>query len=394
MSDSFTTEAFTLLGVGIFVIALRSYARVTSVGFGGLQFDDYLMCVAAVIYSLETAAAYIVGAWFHGLANNGMTGEQRKTLDPTSHEFSLRVGGSKTQLVGWSLYTLLLWTLKLCMCHFYSRLTAGLHHLQQRVKIGYALIGVTYIATELSILLGCRNFKQNWQIYPDPGNHCQPAISRIDLYVTVVLNVLTDIYLLSIPIPMLWKASLEIKKKLSLIVIFGGGVFVMMAGILRCALIIKDPINGAQAAGSWAVRETFVAVVIGNVPMIYSLTRRGVEKVYSMGASRYGRSSRSDGYQQDGDSLPLKSSLSRPVRHGKKGSVNALPTTWNDDMAIDGWDSERSHSIGHTKSPSREESVTAPREVLGGIQVTRETILHSEKREGNASPSCVDAVRK
>jgi hypothetical protein len=48
MSDSFTTEAFTLLGVGIFVIALRSYARVTSVGFGGLQFDDYLMCVAAV----------------------------------------------------------------------------------------------------------------------------------------------------------------------------------------------------------------------------------------------------------------------------------------------------------------------------------------------------------
>jgi hypothetical protein len=47
---------------------------------------------------------------------------------------------------------------------------AGLHHLQQRVKIGYALIGVTYLATELSILLGCRDFKQNWQIYPDPGS--------------------------------------------------------------------------------------------------------------------------------------------------------------------------------------------------------------------------------
>ena len=48
MSDPFTTEAFSLLGVGIFVIALRSYARITSVGFRGLQFDDYLMCVAAV----------------------------------------------------------------------------------------------------------------------------------------------------------------------------------------------------------------------------------------------------------------------------------------------------------------------------------------------------------
>jgi hypothetical protein len=228
-------------------------------------------------------------------------------------------------------------------------------------------------------------------------DHCQPAISRIDLYVTVILNVLTDIYLLSIPIPMLWKASLEIKKKLSLIVVFGGGVFVMMAGILRCALIIKDPVNGAQAAGSWAVRETFVAVVIGNVPMIYSLTRRSLEKVYSMASgSRYGRSSRSDrdGYQHDGDSLPLKESLSRPVRHGKKGSVNALPSTWNDEMAIDGWDSERSHSIGHAKSPLREESAAVAHEVLGGIQVTRETILHSEKRQGDTSPSGVDAPRK
>lgn len=171
---------------------------------------------------------------------------------------------------------------------------------------------------------------------------------------------------------------MEMKKKLSLIVIFGGGIFVMMAGILRCALIIRDPVNGAQAAGSWACRETFVAVVIGNIPMIYPLTRRGVEKVYSMaGGSRYGRS---NGYQHDGDSLPLKSNMNRPARHGKNRSVHALPTVWNDDLAIDGWDSERSNSIGHTKSHSRGASATETREDMEGIQVTRETILISEKR--------------
>lgn len=32
-------------------------------------------------------------------------------------------------------------------------------------------------------------------------DHCQPAVSKIDIYVTVVLNVLTDIYLISIPAP-------------------------------------------------------------------------------------------------------------------------------------------------------------------------------------------------
>lgn len=48
MGDSFTTEAFTLLGVGIAVIALRIFARANAVGIKAFQFDDYLMCVAAV----------------------------------------------------------------------------------------------------------------------------------------------------------------------------------------------------------------------------------------------------------------------------------------------------------------------------------------------------------
>lgn len=167
-----------------------------------------------------------------------MTDEQRRTLDPSSQEYRFRVNGSKTQLVGWSLYTLLLWTLKLCMTIFYSRLTwvqpfqrissrvdgltirhrQSLDYMKGRIRIGYAIVVTTYVATELSVLLGCHPFHKNWQIYPDPGSkshidlpgtssltplpdHCQPAISKIDLYVTVILNVLSDLYLLSIPIP-------------------------------------------------------------------------------------------------------------------------------------------------------------------------------------------------
>ena len=76
-----------------------------------------------VVYGLETGAAYSVGARFHGLANNSMTDEQRRTLSPRSPEYAMRVGGSKLQLMGWSLYTLLLWLLKLCLNIFYTRLT-------------------------------------------------------------------------------------------------------------------------------------------------------------------------------------------------------------------------------------------------------------------------------
>ena len=123
MSSDFNTEAFTLLSLAVVVIAVRTGARVSMVGWPNLQLDDYLMPLAGVVYGLETGAAYSGGAKWKGLANNSMTDAQRAALSPGSEEWWLRVGGSKTQVMGWSLYTLLLWLLKLCMSVFYSRLT-------------------------------------------------------------------------------------------------------------------------------------------------------------------------------------------------------------------------------------------------------------------------------
>ena len=123
MADDFSVEAFTLLSLAIVVIAIRTAARVSMVGVRHFQLDDYFMLLAGVVYGLETGAAYSVGAKWKGLANNSMTDEQRLALSPDSEEYRLRVGGSKTQVMGWSLYTLLLWLLKSCMAVFYSRLT-------------------------------------------------------------------------------------------------------------------------------------------------------------------------------------------------------------------------------------------------------------------------------
>lgn len=48
MANAFTTEAFTELGIGLTLIALRTYARWDSVGFRNFMFDDYLILLAAV----------------------------------------------------------------------------------------------------------------------------------------------------------------------------------------------------------------------------------------------------------------------------------------------------------------------------------------------------------
>lgn len=48
MADDFNKEAFTLLGVGVAVVGLRTYARITSVGIRNFKLDDYMMLLAIV----------------------------------------------------------------------------------------------------------------------------------------------------------------------------------------------------------------------------------------------------------------------------------------------------------------------------------------------------------
>ncbi|PWY83557.1 hypothetical protein BO70DRAFT_370774 [Aspergillus heteromorphus CBS 117.55] len=335
--DDFVVEAFTLLALAITTIAFRLVARWVTAGPKNFMLDDYLMPLAGIVYALETAAAYCVGAWWKGLANNAMTAAQRVSLAPDSEEYRLRVGGSKTQVLGWSLYTTLLWLLKACMAVFYSRLTAGLINMHIRIRIAYLAIGATYLATILSILVGCHPLHKNWQISPDPGNYCQPAVSHIDVYVTVTLNVTTDLYLISIPFPILFKARLPTREKLELIVLFSGGIFVMAAGILRCVLIVTAGTNGASQAGNWACRETFVAVIIGNAPMIYPLCRRLARRagwyLSTRGGSGGGSTSRSYPLSEaeGGPSSMGSSGMGR--RHGQKKRFRhplSLPDTqWN-----------------------------------------------------------------
>lgn len=125
---------------------------------------------------------------------------------------------------------------------------------------------------------------------------------------------------------------------------FSGGAFIIMAGILRCALIIADPINGAQQAGSWACRETFVAVIIGNIPMIYPLFARAVKiastSVFSASNSKNasslkrsnGTSSAAMGGHMELEDRDENGRKSKPKRRGPM-SIPGLTTIGNDEEA-------------------------------------------------------------
>jgi hypothetical protein len=150
-----------------------------------------------------------------------MTDEQRAALDPDSDEYYRRVHGSQTQLFGWLVYTVLLWCLKLCWLFFFKRLGDGVDNMTLKINIGFAIVGVTFFGTFFTILCSCWPIYKKWQIYPDPGSACiqswgtektfaniciildtcYPAVSHIQAWTLIWTNLSTDLYIMSIPLP-------------------------------------------------------------------------------------------------------------------------------------------------------------------------------------------------
>jgi hypothetical protein len=114
----------------------------------------------------------------------------------------------------------------------------GLKLYQRRIYIAMGLIITTFIAVIMTVYLSCRPFNHYWQINPDPGTVCQAAVSGPILWSSFVTNVSTDGYLLLIPIPMLWKSSLRLYKKIAATMVLSAGVLVMVCATLKSIYVI------------------------------------------------------------------------------------------------------------------------------------------------------------
>ncbi|KAK4136131.1 triacylglycerol lipase-like protein [Trichocladium antarcticum] len=266
-----TITLWTLFAFGVIITALRTFARVKAVGTR-FEADDYLVWVAILFYAAQSTLGWEIGNLAHGMANNAMTPAQRAALLPTDPEYDMRVVGSKIQVAGWASYATLMLALKLAMLFFYLRLTNGLgRRYRLRVHIGFAIIIAGYLASVLSIFASCRPFHRYWQIHPDPTNSCEAAVSRPLVWTSFGANISSDLYLIMIPIPLLWGSRLRLVEKIASTLVLCAGIFVLVCATVKTAFILSDKPDGAAIAGDWGTREAFVAVATTNLPMVFPL---------------------------------------------------------------------------------------------------------------------------
>ncbi|OTA99811.1 hypothetical protein M426DRAFT_36564, partial [Hypoxylon sp. CI-4A] len=262
-------ETWVEYGFSTLAVVLRMGVRLRMQGIRGLDWDDYLMPVAWGFLTAMSIAAAIVSS--NG-SNGGLGSDEVRLaiVTDTPELAAMYTYGAKLFMVGWYTYTGFLWTLKLCMLFLLKRVTQGL----QIGKIIKPLIGtvlVFWVAILILISSLCQPFDHYWQVYPDPGEYCTPGNSVF--YVTVlIMNLMTDACIVTIPLPILIKAKMAMSKKLAVGGLLCAGVFVMIAAILRVVFVFASP-DPAQPA-IWACRETLVAMLAVNAPLIAPMAKK------------------------------------------------------------------------------------------------------------------------
>ncbi|CAJ2511284.1 Uu.00g069090.m01.CDS01 [Anthostomella pinea] len=235
-------------------------------GLRGLQGDDFFALLTLIFYTMDAATVNII---YHTATNVEAT-QLAKTRTLTAEEIAQFEFGSREELAAWYSYTALIWCLKGTMLCFFKRMTMGSTH-NKLVNWLMGACAASYAAVFLTVTFGCFPYHHNWQVVPDPGDKCTFKLQNF--LVTVTLNVITDAAILCIPLPLLWKLQIPLKKKLVIGLLLSSGLFVISAAIIRVVLTLSaNP--SALNINRWGVRETIVGIISVNIPILRPLFSR------------------------------------------------------------------------------------------------------------------------
>lgn len=138
------------------------------------------------------------------------------------------------------------------------------------VKILAAYVAVGFVVMEiLYFFVWCKPFDLYWAV-PTPNSQCNVATNH--LITNAVFNISSDVFLLILALQMVVRSQLPLHRKLVLGVIFGLGIFVVLASILNKYYSFTNPYG--QAWTFWYTRESSTALLVANLPYTWTLLRR------------------------------------------------------------------------------------------------------------------------
>ncbi|KAI9848471.1 MAG: hypothetical protein M1838_000515 [Thelocarpon superellum] len=269
---------FVICGVftGLILICtvLRLYTRLRITNAFGI--DD----CALILATLSSIALVIVTIimTYHGLGYH-MWDVSLLTFSP---------GWLAWDFVASIVYTISIWLAKLAVLLLYLRLFPKK---ETRIAIFFMLFVITgqVVSVTIALFLGCTPFAKVYDVTITYGS-CLDK-NQISI-VTSGLNVATDIILLVLPLPTVYKLNLPKKQKMALIGVFMLGALVCAISIIRLAelrglLANPDFSWTILDASIWGIVEIDVSIVCSCLVVYQPLLRKFSPAFFSFKSSFY-----------------------------------------------------------------------------------------------------------
>ncbi|KAL1792577.1 hypothetical protein ACET3X_009084 [Alternaria dauci] len=159
---------------------------------------------------------------------------------------------------------------RITLCIFYSRLSPFVAF-QWAVWITAFICASSYIAIFFSLLFACKPIAASWDPLLLPTATC---VNRGAIYIaTAVIGIITDVMLISIPIPTIWGLQMPTKQKIGLTLMFGVGSITMVTSVIRLVVLIPALTDMDQtwiiAVGSmWIIIESNLFIICCCLPTV------------------------------------------------------------------------------------------------------------------------------
>ncbi|KAM0800100.1 hypothetical protein BDR22DRAFT_852859 [Usnea florida] len=286
-------------------VILRFLARRKSAA--SISYDDYLIVIALLfLYGLNLDVILDADLW--GLGKHFSTLSQDQLLS-----------FQKNGLANFALYFTTTATIKISLLLLYYRLFFPSRPFRIAVYTAAAIVLAWWIAVLFADIFQCVPVEAFWEIHGNNMFHnTATCMNTITFSIgTGVSNLLTDIIVLSLPIPMVWSLKQNRTQKITMTGIFLLGFFVCATSIVRTVKLVsvghQDPTYSLTSVFIWTSVEPSVGIISACLPILRPLFGHWLSATVP---SRSKSGKEPSAKRTTSSSQPASASLASPAKDG------------------------------------------------------------------------------
>ncbi|KAH7318081.1 hypothetical protein B0I35DRAFT_235024 [Stachybotrys elegans] len=285
--------------VALVFLACRLWVRVRKLGAVSLE-DAFLTLAGCCLLGDLIIQHYM---WSLGMA------------DPATATFDGFVNIMKMIVPGSILYVTSLWAIKIALVIFYKKITIPGSRMAVIYNCTLGFLVASWALIFFHIIFQCFPHDKRWS--QDPSYQCDPYNALVNYWITIILNIFTDILIMSLPISVVLKLQMKTKQKIGVIAMFTLGVFVVITSIVRAYFSHR---NETMLTCTVSMIETAVAIIAACLPPL---------RQFIMGSLSTGRGNSS--YQQHYELSSSGQPRSRRTHQGSRITTNIVGGTKTND---------------------------------------------------------------